>query len=139
MFLHEIDARARPLELAADGRRKGEPLAVDLAEILDRRVDLAVVLDELLDRDVDLLLLSPLLDRLFGGGVGVGYPMVPETDRKLASSISAAHERCRDHGARQGGRAGYKTPPTHSSRSHTIPPNSRPAGRLFVNWLSPGS
>ena len=40
----QIDARARALDLAADGCRHREPFAVDLAEIFDRAVDRAVVL-----------------------------------------------------------------------------------------------
>src|SRR5690348_18225080 len=34
-LFHVVDARARSLDLASDGRRHGDPLAVDLAEILD--------------------------------------------------------------------------------------------------------
>ena len=49
MLLHEIDARAGSLDLAADGRRHGEPLAIDLAEILDGTVHGTVLLDQRLD------------------------------------------------------------------------------------------
>jgi len=41
-ILQVVDARAPALDLAADGGGHGEPFAVDLAEILDRRVDGAV-------------------------------------------------------------------------------------------------
>ena len=51
--LQVVDARARPLDLAADGGRHGEPFAVDLAEILDRGVDGAVLLDQRLHDVVD--------------------------------------------------------------------------------------
>ncbi len=44
--LHEVDARARPLDLAADGRRHAQPLAIDFAEIFDGAVHGAVLLDQ---------------------------------------------------------------------------------------------
>src|SRR4029450_2312324 len=39
VLLHEIDARARSLDLAADRRRYREPGALTAAEIFDRAVD----------------------------------------------------------------------------------------------------
>jgi hypothetical protein len=45
-FLHEVDARARTLDLAADGCRHSPPLSVDLAEILDGGVHGAILLDQ---------------------------------------------------------------------------------------------
>jgi hypothetical protein len=44
--LHEVDARARPLDLAAYRGGHAQPLAVDLAEILDGAIDRAVQLDQ---------------------------------------------------------------------------------------------
>src|SRR6185437_4185614 len=46
VFFHQVDARARPLDLAADGSGNREPLATGLAEIFDRTVGLAILLDD---------------------------------------------------------------------------------------------
>ena len=46
MLLHQVDARARALDLRADGRRHGEPVAVGLAEIGHGVVHGAVLLDQ---------------------------------------------------------------------------------------------
>ena len=64
-FFMQVDARARPLDLAADAGRHGEPVAVGAGEVLDRRVDGAVLLDEL-GHDV--------VDRLEAAGVVGGLP-----------------------------------------------------------------
>ena len=64
-LLHQVDARARALDLAADGRRHREPLAVEPREIFDRRVDLAVLLGQL-GHDV--------VDRLETAGVRLRLP-----------------------------------------------------------------
>ena len=55
MLLHQVDARAGPLDLAADGGRDGEPVTLRLGEIFDRRVDGAVELDQRLHHVVDRL------------------------------------------------------------------------------------
>src|SRR5262249_2694209 len=47
MLLHQVDARARSLDLAADGRRYREPGAVGAGEVFDGGVHRAVLLDEL--------------------------------------------------------------------------------------------
>ena len=46
MLLQHVDARAGALDLAADRRRHGEPLAAHLAEILDGSVNGAVLFDQ---------------------------------------------------------------------------------------------
>ena len=66
VLLHQVDARARALDLAADGRRHGDPLAVGLAEVLDRRVDRAVLLDQLRHDVVDRLQVAGMVRRLPG-------------------------------------------------------------------------
>ena len=50
-----------PLDLAADGGRHRDPFAVDLAQILDRLVDVAVLLDELGHDVVDRLQVAGML------------------------------------------------------------------------------
>ena len=55
VLLHQIDARARALDLAADGGRHRDPAAVRACEIFDRRIDLAVELDQLGHDVVDRL------------------------------------------------------------------------------------
>ena len=63
VLLHEVDARARSLDLAADGRRHGEPGALVLAEILDGAVDRAILLDQRLHDVVDGLQVQRLVLR----------------------------------------------------------------------------
>ena len=46
---------------------------------------------DVVDRDLDLLLLGPLIDQIGRGLVGAGNPVIPETDRKLAGGVGAAH------------------------------------------------
>jgi hypothetical protein len=53
MLLQEIDARARPLDLAADTGRHGDPSVVGAGEIFDGFVDGAVLLDQLRHDIVD--------------------------------------------------------------------------------------
>ena len=55
MLLDQIDARARPLDLAADRRRHRDPMAVGARKIVDRRVHRAVLLDQLRHDVVDRL------------------------------------------------------------------------------------
>lgn len=49
VLFHQVDARARPLDLAADRRGHAQPLATDLAEIFDGTVHGAILLDQRLD------------------------------------------------------------------------------------------
>ena len=65
VFLHQVDTRAGTFDLAADARGNAEPLAVGLAEIIDRVVDRAVLLD---DRGHDVV------DGLEQFGIGVWQP-----------------------------------------------------------------
>jgi len=44
VFLHQVDARAGPLDLAADTSRNTQPFAVGNAQIFDRTVDVTVLL-----------------------------------------------------------------------------------------------
>ena len=46
MLFHQVDARARPLDLAADRGRHRDPTALGLAEIFDRGIDRAILLDQ---------------------------------------------------------------------------------------------
>ena len=46
VFLHQVDAGAGPLDLAADAGGNAEPFVAGLAEILHGAVDLAVLLDQ---------------------------------------------------------------------------------------------
>ena len=46
VFLHQVDARARPLDLTADAGGNAEPLAIGLAKVSDRVVYFAVLLDK---------------------------------------------------------------------------------------------
>jgi hypothetical protein len=53
-----------------------------------------------IDLDLDLLLGGPFVDQRLGRIVGVGYPMVPESQRELAGCVGAPHERRSDEGRR---------------------------------------
>ena len=55
VLLHQVDARARPLDLAADTSGNGEPFVAGLAEILDGAINGAILLDERFDNVVHRL------------------------------------------------------------------------------------
>ena len=80
MLFHQVDARARPLDLAADRGRHRDPTALGLAEIFDRGIDRAVLLDQRLHDVVDRFELVGMVRRQPSGkgedvvaGLGLGF------------------------------------------------------------------
>ena len=53
VLFHQIDARARSLDIGTGGRRHGKPMSIRITQILDRLVDGAVLLDQRLHDVID--------------------------------------------------------------------------------------
>ncbi|TMJ46463.1 MAG: hypothetical protein E6G84_14350 [Alphaproteobacteria bacterium] len=80
MLFHQVDARARPLDLAADRGRHRDPTALGLAEIFDRGIHGAILLDQRLHDVVDRFELVGMVRRQPSGkgedvvaGLGLGF------------------------------------------------------------------
>ena len=54
-FLHHADARGRALVLGAPARRHGDPLALDLAQVVGHRIGFAILGDQPADHVIDIL------------------------------------------------------------------------------------
>jgi len=71
----------------------------------DGQEEFVALAGDVVDLNLDLFLFSPFIDERSQGVVGARDPVIPETQRQFAGSISPAHirrsdERCGRHGGR---------------------------------------